>query len=492
MPHLFREKKMAIKRLDDNGKYREVDPATGLFIENEYPLASNLGQIEHQIVATSEGRVVDTDAVVSDVIDESTGLAVVSEDEVKIKQFIKEAISIDNLVATFNENSHETLLKLLALQDNKHPLKKGGVNIAYRTDALIMHCKMEFTADENVVFDAILGAMSTYPENTTYRIEPSSFVKYSRYKNSNTIYNTFKKGTDKLKERLLTFEELGPDGEDDIIVPWFNILRYHNKKDKNNSYIEFAPSDFFKDLALCSQLVHGAYGKLEVTTQLQGKYTIALYWYLENMKRYKEYPTATPGIFDMSVEELKHQFSIPEAYKKAEIERRVLRPAMESINSVDECDFTFVYEPRYVDGKHAGYRFEISEKNYIDVKAVEVIEQKETDPMIDQLKTFFSASQIDFSDEEISRIYNCAKRNDKDALYMMQIIPAFKQRLDSTSMEEIEDRVGYFCRMIEQGTSTGNQSKKAQSKPKTGFKNFGERDYSQDDWDKLMEAKFNQ
>ena len=94
----------------------------------------------------------------------------------------------------------------------------------------------------------------------------------------------------------------------------------------------------------------------------------------------------------MSVEELKHQFSIPEAYKKAEIERRVLRPAMESINSVDECDFTFVYEPRYVDGKHAGYRFEISEKNYIDVKAVEVIEQKETDPMIDQLKTFFSVA----------------------------------------------------------------------------------------------------
>ena len=74
MPHLFREKKMAIKRLDDNGKYREVDPATGLFIENEYPLASNLGQIEHQIVATSEGRVVDTDAVVSDVIDESNAI----------------------------------------------------------------------------------------------------------------------------------------------------------------------------------------------------------------------------------------------------------------------------------------------------------------------------------------------------------------------------------------------------------------------------------
>lgn len=485
---------MAIRRRDENGEYREIDPSTGKFIDGEFPLASNLGQIEHQMVGTSHGRVIDTDDSDIEVIDSETGLAVISEDEAKIKQFIKDAISIDNLVATFNDNSHETLLKLLALQDNKHPLKKGGIGIAYRTDALIMHCKMEFTADENVVFDAILGAMSSFPENTTYRIEPSSFVKYSRYKNSNTIYNTFKKGTDKLKERLLTFEELGPDGEDDIIVPWFNILRYHNKKDKNNSYIEFAPSDFFKDLALCSQLVHGAYGKLEVTTQLQGKYTIALYWYLENMKRYKEYPTATPGIFDLSVEELKHQFSIPEAYKKAEIERRVLRPAMESINSVDECDFTFTYEARYVDGKHVGYRFDVAEKNYIDAKVVEVIEEKTNDPMIDQLKIFFSASQIEFTDEEISRIYNCAKRNDKDALYMMQIIPAFKQRLDNTAMEPIDDKVGYFCRMIEQGTSPktptqNNQSNQQKSKP--GFTNFSQRDVDMAELEKAMFNKNN-
>ena len=482
---------MAIIRQDENGNYRKVDPATGQFIEGEYPLASNLGQIEHQTVATSRGRVIDRDDSPIEVIDNDTGLAVISEDEVKIKQFIKEAISIDNLVATFNDNSHETLLKLLALQDNKHPLKKGGIGIAYRTDALIMHCKMEFTADENVVFDAILGAMSTYPENTTYRIEPSSFVKYSRYKNSNTIYNTFKKGTDKLKERLLTFEELGPDGEDDIIVPWFNILRYHNKKDKNNSYIEFAPSDFFKDLALCSQLVHGAYGKLEVTTQLQGKYTIALYWYLENMKRYKEYPTATPGIFDLSVEELKHQFSIPEAYKKAEIERRVLRPAMESINSVDECDFTFTYEARYVDGKHVGYRFDISEKSIIEAKVVEVIGEKESDPMVEQLKIFFAASQIEFSDEEIARIYNCAKRNNKDALYMMQIIPAFKQRLDNNTMEPVDDKVGYFCRMIEQGASQKTASQVSQVKSKPAFTNFSQRDIDMSELEKAMLNKNN-
>ena len=42
---------------------------------------------------------------------------VLAKGEENIRQYIKEAISIDNLVETFNDNSHLTLLKLLALQD---------------------------------------------------------------------------------------------------------------------------------------------------------------------------------------------------------------------------------------------------------------------------------------------------------------------------------------------------------------------------------------
>ncbi len=88
-------------------------------------------------------------------------------------------------------------------------------------------------------------------------------------------------------QRHLVFDDLGPDGDKELSVPWFNALIYHKVKPGSKdttAYIEFSPSDFFKDLALCSQLVHGAYGALEVTTQLQGKYTIALYWFLENKK----------------------------------------------------------------------------------------------------------------------------------------------------------------------------------------------------------------
>ncbi|SFD06241.1 replication initiation protein [Butyrivibrio sp. YAB3001] len=432
---------------------------------NNQPLTDSLGQIEHQTVHTMQGTIVDHDEIEAEVVD-SNGLAVVTKDEAQLKEYIKEAISIDNLVETFNDNAHLTLLKLLALQDNKHPLKKGGVGIAYRTDALIMHCKMEFTSDENIVFDAILGTMSTFPENKVYKIEPSSFLSHSKYSDSKYLYSVFRKGTKKLKERHLVFEDLGPDGEDEISVPWFNILRYHNGKGNSNessAYIEFVPSDFFKDLALCSQLVHGAYGALEVTTQLQGKYTIALYWFLENKKNYKEFPSANPGTFRISIEDLKHQFSIPESYTTGDIKRRVLDPAKKSINAVEECDFTFDYSVQKVDGAAAGYMFIIKTKQYIEVSEQKTIEEKKDDIFFDQMKMFLTASYIHFSDEEIERVCAQAKRLNKDGMYMMHIILAFKQRLDDTSLDAIDDKVGYLCKMIEQGSRNSNQSKKTSS-----------------------------
>jgi len=469
---------MAIKRQDKNGNYRVVDPITGDFIDE--PLTHNVGQIPHQTSYTSQGKIIDQDEIGTEIVD-INGEFVLSDDDAQIKQYIKEAISIDNLVETFNENSHLTLLKLLALQDNKHPLKKGGVGIAYRTDALIMNCKMEFSTDENIVFDAILGTMSSFPDDKTYRIEPSDFFKFSKYSDEKYLYAIFRSGTEKLKNRHLLFEDLGPDGEDEIIVPWFNILRYHKGKKGETAYIEFAPSDFFKDLALCSQLVHGAYGALEVTTQLQGKYTIALYWYLENKKNYKEYPTATPGIFNISLDELKHQFSIPQSYKKADIERRVLKPAYESINAVAECDFTFEYKPIVAHGVTQGYSFIVSKKNYIEASSFK-IEDVEEDELYNEIKTIITLSKLKFSEDELKKITDAAKRNNKDSVYMMEIITAFKKRIQNESLAPINDQVGYICRMIAQGTSIDNAIAKKQN---NNFNNFDQRD---DDMD-LIEKK---
>lgn len=478
---LEREIVMAVKRKNQDGEYQDFDLKTGEF------LPSGLGQIEHQTAVTSLGRVIDHDEAIRPEVVDETGVALTSEDENKIKELIKQSISVENLIETFNDNSHETLLKLLALQDNKHPLKKGGIGIAYRTDALIMHCKMEFSAEENVVFDAILGTMSTYPENKSYKIAPGDFNSIAKYGNDKTIYGVFKRGSEKLKQRHLVFDELGPKGEDDIIIPWFNILHYHNADDVSNAYIEFSPSEFFKDLALCSQIVHGAYGALEVTTQLRGKYTIAIYWYLENRKNFKAYPSAQPGYFEMSIEEMKHQFNIPESYGKTDIERRVLNPAYESINNCNECDFTFEYESKKADGKLAGYIFKITNKNYIDAKADEVIEI-EVDPFEEQIKMFMSLSGVPFSDDEINQIYKCAKKNNRDAAFMMQAASVLKTRIDNKKMETIDNPLGYLMAIIIRGTLADSAKiEKDYNNAKNTFNNYSQRD-NRDFYDELEKS----
>ena len=422
----------------------------------EQPLSDSMGQLEHQIVQTFQGNVLDPDEIHPDVVEEN-GIDVVPKDEYQLKEYIKDAITPEKLIETFTDNAHETLIRLLAMQDNKHPLKKGGVGIAYRTDALIMHCKMEFSSDENIVFDAILGTMSSFPENKTYKIEPRSFQDYSSYKNPNYLYEVFRKGTKKIKERHLEFEGLGPNGEDTISLPWYNILRYHDGKSDGNAYIEFVPSDFFKDLALCSSLVHGAYGSLKVTTNLQGKYAIAVYWYLENKKKYREYPNATPGVFRVSIEELKHQFSIPESYLPGDIKRRVLEPSKKSINAAEGCDFTFDYTPQTLHGVTVGYLFEVKTKNYIETTNQMNIEDKPNELLMDQIKMFLSTSGIDLSNDEIYDVYNQAQKYNKDGMDMMKVIIAFKQRLDDRRLDPVEDKVKYLCAMIGQ-TEKKNRS----------------------------------
>ena len=479
---------MSIRRTDENGIYREVDTATGRFVDSVYAEeavmnSSRANQIEHQTVATTYGRVVDPDEFVPEVVDEN-GIAVVSQDIEELECYIKESISVDQLMETFHVNSHTTLLKLLALQDNKHPLKKGGISIAYRTDALIMHCKMSFDAAENIVFDAILGVMSSFPENEIYRIEPKAFEKYMKYQSDNTVYKQFKSGTEKLTQRHLVFEGLGPDGDDDIIVPWFDILRYHKKKGSEPAYIEFRPSDFFKDLALCSQLVHGAYGSLEVTSQLRGKYTIALYWFLENRKRYKAYPQATPGIFDMTVDEIKHQFSMPATIKPNDIERRLIKPAYESINSINECDFTFEYEILRYGNKIEGVKFLIREKKAIaeQKKQATIVE----DTFYTQMKTVLDVADLGFSENDVQNICSCAKRNSKTVGDMFSIIAAYKNRVNNDNLNPVEDSLRYICSMIENGVSSPMENEKKPAAKKNAFNNFSQREYDMEELEKKM------
>ncbi|MBP5422463.1 MAG: replication initiation protein [Paludibacteraceae bacterium] len=442
------------------------------------PLTDNMGQILHQTVHTEQGQVVDLDEQNIDIVD-SNGLPVPLEEEQRIAE-IKKSITIEQFMETFHKNAHQTLENLLALQDNLHPLKKGGKDIAYRTNILIMHCKMNFTSDENIVFDAILGTMSSNPENESYRIEPADFFKFSKHSKPEYLYSVFHKGANKLKEKRLVFEGLGPDGEDDLEIQWFEALRYHNRKKADASaYIEFVPTAFFKDLALCAGLVHGAFGSLEVTMQLSSKYSFALYWFFENMKNYKMYPNATEGMFRMSIEKLKSQFFIPESYSHNDIVKRVLEPAKSEINSVEECDFTFEYEPQKMNGKFAGYLFTIKKKQLIDAEEPKLLDTN--DALYGQIRTFLEAFEIEMSEADIEKVYLKVKSLNKDAMFVTSCLMQFKNYL---SDNKVSNNVNFLCKLMENEVNI-KQKKKAQTK----FHDFSyKNDYNYDDLeDKLLD-----
>ena len=66
-------------------------------------------------------------------------------------------------------------------------------------------------------------------------------------------------------------------------------------------------------------------------------------------------------------------------------------------------------------------------------------------------------------------------------MYMMQLILAFRKRLDNKRYEPVEDQVGYLCKMIELGTHTDV----TESKRETSRNSFGRFKQNEYDFDEL-------
>ena len=101
----------------------------------------------------------------------------------------------------------------------------------------------------------------------------------------------------------------------------------------------------------------------------------------------------------------------------------------------------------------------------------------EDDSLKQQLKIFFSASNLSFTNEEINSIYDCAVRLNKDTIYMMQVLLAFKQRIDDKTLDPVEDKVRYLCKMIEKGSQRSSTTREKGS----NFINFKQNEYDFDD-----------
>ena len=127
-----------------------------------------------------------------------------------------------------------------------------------------------------------------------------------------------------------------------------------------------------------------------------------------------------------------------------------MEPAKQSINAVQECDFTFTYIERKSHGVIVGYQFVITNKKYIGSTSAEVkkLEDKTEDELFPKVKFFLETSGISLTDEQTLKVCEQANRCGKNAMDMMQIIVEFRKRLDDVSHDPVEDNVRYLCSMI--------------------------------------------
>ena len=98
---------------------------------------NSIDQIEHQTIMTEDGRLIDLDQKHFDIIDEDGHIVFDSDGEI-IASMAKEQLNYGAFIRTYSESSKKAILMLLALQSNAAPLKRGGIDIAYMTDILVL------------------------------------------------------------------------------------------------------------------------------------------------------------------------------------------------------------------------------------------------------------------------------------------------------------------------------------------------------------------
>ena len=365
------------------------------------------------------------------------------------------------------------MLLLLALQSNTAPLKRGGFDIAYMTDILLDHMVVQFSEEANAVWEAISAIQSSRPEDKKITLTTDDLRPYTTYKSDEALYHAFKKGCEELKKTNLEFDIPDPDHDGhNIMIHWNDGAEWigNNRKTGEKAHFDVYTNDFYRVLMSSSGIIHGAHWNRRISRGLKG-YARALYMFCARNKNYTKYKGAIPGVRELSIDEIRYEFKMSQTIEIKEISRH-LKNAQKKIKDLPDSEFTVEVTRIPEKGRIEGFRFEIKENRFIDVESKELpddvvmLEESGDNALFTQVKMLIQMSRINLTDEEIQKITKAAIRNNKDATYMMQIIPAFKERLDNESSGLIKDKVAYICSMIENGTS----------KAKNSFNSFSQRE----------------
>ncbi|MDO4975380.1 MAG: replication initiation protein, partial [Alphaproteobacteria bacterium] len=326
-------------------------------------------------------------------------------------------------LGTFSQNTELALNQILAMQSNDNPLKKGGKGIGFRCDVLLLATRQSFDTNENTLFDLITGAVSSAPEDEAYTIHSKDFIQY--YPSGNIYYlnQVLNAATESLKKKSIDVEFTLPNGKRKVLaLPWYNMLMFTKKSEiddsEDSAYVSFVPTPIFKLLLISSTVIHGSHYNIGVSCLFKS-YTRTLFYFLESRKNYNSFDGSTRGKFEMTVEELKYLFRLPENYRPRDINDKILRPAKKKFDEAIEAgiDFTFDYEVLKGNyNKTIGFVFQVTKI----VQDSRLEEKKEQSVKIEDkdLATFQIIQGFGFNEVDAKEILDIYKEEKKDIPYL--------------------------------------------------------------------------
>lgn len=387
------------------------------------------------------------------------------EENTEITSFNNDLVKNFN-IEIFNgwtRSKQEQAVNYLMNMQIDSPWKKGGKDIAYRCEILIEQNRTYYTVAENNLFDMISGEVSSKPIDNAYKIYLADIVDDFDYESKTQVYTEMKKAVKSLKKKPFEFQIEDERGNHNISIPWYDILDY--SKDEGGVYIAFIPSPFLKFCLITAGKLPGAIYNKRIPAKIHKPLVQNLYYFLQANKRHKMYATAVEGIYKLSITQFKDIVHCGKSYERNDIERRILKPGKEIINSIEECDFTFEYsfERKRVEKKLETFIiFYISDK----YKA-----KKLEDKVNSELKTIVEG--FDYNKEDTIKIIKAFEKEDKPSSYLIQA-------LTQVVVQENAPNVSLALYFIKNGFS------KTKPKNKNKFNNFESRTYTDEDFEKIL------
>ena len=270
-----------------------------------------------------------------------------------------------------------------------------------------------------------------------------------------------------------------------MLIKWWLLFDYNSAEDckkkgmNDNAHIVIVPTPFFKILTLSSTIMHGAHYSIEISSSIKGKYARNLYYILESRKNYKAYPNALPGVFTLTLDELRELVDYPTTYRPTDVRRRILDEARDEINNIPNTDIQFDYELLKTGKSFTGVRFMI--KNILKLKEQEInaIEEKDSrDTVVVGILKGFG-----FSDKDIDQIYEDYVKTDCN----IQQLTTFLSK--TFSNEKVKHKASYLCKLMENGLYSENDESASVPSKKNVFVNFEQRENDYDEMERALLGK---